>query len=215
MSLGLLISSFDFSPVAEDEFHDWYDTEHLPERARIPGFLDLKRWLDVDHPKVSLTTYELASPEVLRSPGYLAVGYENNSPWTRRVGWRCIKRLRAEAVQLLPGDLLPPKQAGALVVIAVNAAEGAQAPVEAWIATRLRAALLLPEVLCARAFCASAGTHRYVLTYHLASIETSDDAQWQSVALDPWTQRSQQVSPQDIPQISDLLITRCIRYQRR
>ena len=90
--MGILISSFDYSPVAEDEFHDWYDTEHIPERARIPGFLDCRRWLGVGLPKVSVTTYELASVDVLRSEGYLAVGYENNSPWTRRVGWRCIKR---------------------------------------------------------------------------------------------------------------------------
>ena len=39
MAKGILIAAIDFSGMAEDEFHDWYDTEHLPERQRVPGFL--------------------------------------------------------------------------------------------------------------------------------------------------------------------------------
>jgi hypothetical protein len=39
MAKGVLIAAMDFSNVAEDEFNDWYDTEHIPERQRVPGFL--------------------------------------------------------------------------------------------------------------------------------------------------------------------------------
>ena len=38
MAKGLLIASFDFSNAYEDEFHDWYDLEHIPERKAVPGF---------------------------------------------------------------------------------------------------------------------------------------------------------------------------------
>ena len=34
MAKGVLIAAMDFSNVAEDEFNDWYDTEHIPERQR-------------------------------------------------------------------------------------------------------------------------------------------------------------------------------------
>ena len=34
---GLLVAGFNYSMVAEDEFHDWYDSEHIPERQRVPG----------------------------------------------------------------------------------------------------------------------------------------------------------------------------------
>ena len=30
MANGLLFASFDYSPAQEDEFHDWYDLEHIP-----------------------------------------------------------------------------------------------------------------------------------------------------------------------------------------
>src|SRR5690349_19897491 len=117
---GLLLSCFDYSPVAEDEFHDWYDTEHIPERERVEGFLQCQRWIAVDRPKASIATYDLRAFDVLRNPAYLAIGYENNSPWTRRVGWRCVKLLRSEAEQIVPGDALPPKGSGALLVWAFN-----------------------------------------------------------------------------------------------
>ena len=38
MGRGLLIASFDFSGVPEDEFNDWYDLEHIPERQNVTGF---------------------------------------------------------------------------------------------------------------------------------------------------------------------------------
>src|SRR5438477_503018 len=37
MGRGLLVAAFDFSTAHADEFHDWYDLEHLPERRAVPG----------------------------------------------------------------------------------------------------------------------------------------------------------------------------------
>ena len=34
MARGILIAAMNIANAAEDEFHDWYDTEHLPERRR-------------------------------------------------------------------------------------------------------------------------------------------------------------------------------------
>ena len=204
-SYGLLISSFDFSPVAEDEFHDWYDTEHIPERLRIPGFLDIRRWCSIDDPKVSMTTYDLASPDVLRSPGYLAVGYENNSPWTRRVGWRCIKRLRAEAAQRWPGNRLAPEGALALLVVAANPAEGRAAELADWVGRSAATQDTVDGLRCVRTFVASAGTHRHVVTYHLDHERLLQDASVQERVVQPWLDQSA---------ATDLQFTRCRRYTR-
>ena len=45
MAKGLLFASFDFSTAHEDEFHDWYDLEHIPERLRVPDFINAERWI--------------------------------------------------------------------------------------------------------------------------------------------------------------------------
>ena len=33
MAKGILVAAMNFSDVAEDEFHDWYDHEHGPARV--------------------------------------------------------------------------------------------------------------------------------------------------------------------------------------
>ena len=48
MAKGTLIAAMRIARVAEDEFHDWYDTEHLPERQRVTGFLVCERWLGAE-----------------------------------------------------------------------------------------------------------------------------------------------------------------------
>ncbi|HEV8533803.1 MAG TPA: hypothetical protein VGT00_20460, partial [Methylomirabilota bacterium] len=74
MAKGTLIAAMNMGQAAEDEFHDWYDTEHLPERQRVPGFLACHRWIWVQDRKVSVATYDLDTVAVLKSPAYLAIG---------------------------------------------------------------------------------------------------------------------------------------------
>jgi hypothetical protein len=186
--LGLLLSCFDYSPVAEDEFHDWYDTEHIPERERVPGFLHCQRWLAVDRSKAAIAAYDLASVDVLRSPGYLAVGYENNSPWTRRVGWRCSKLLRLEGEQLVPGNALPPLTAGALLVWAFDL-DGAREPDLIDWYRRTQLPLVGRDILSARLFGATVSTHPFVSLYHLASTDVLATAAWQSEVEHAWSAR--------------------------
>ncbi|MGZ5117692.1 MAG: hypothetical protein ACXWIH_16585 [Burkholderiales bacterium] len=188
--MGLLLSCFDYSPVAEDEFHDWYDTEHIPERQRVPGFVDCHRWLAVDRPRSSIATYDLAAVDVLRSPGYLAIAYENNSPWTRRVGWRCIKLLRFEGEQIAPGDELPTCGAAALLVWAFNLDGATEGALIDWFESDHRpSATNVPGVHAARLFRATTSTHRYVALYHLTSTKTPESAEWHDAVEDAWTQR--------------------------
>ena len=74
MAKGILIPVVDFTDIAEDEFHDWYDTEHIPERQRVPGFRSWERWIGVHNPKISVATYELENSDILKSVAYQAIG---------------------------------------------------------------------------------------------------------------------------------------------
>ena len=63
MPNGLLIAGFNYRSVAQDEFNDWYDTEHVPERSRVTGFLNCQRWLEACwriKPR-SIATYDLSA----------------------------------------------------------------------------------------------------------------------------------------------------------
>jgi hypothetical protein len=102
MAHGILIAAMDFSNVAEDEFNDWYDTEHIPERQRVPGFLICQRWIGAENPKQSVATYDLESVSVLQGPGYRAIGGENLSPWSKRVTARVRRLVRFEGIRSCP-----------------------------------------------------------------------------------------------------------------
>ena len=104
MAKGILIAAMNIGNAAADEFHDWYDTEHLPERVRVPGFQLCQRWIGTQDPKVSVATYDLEAVGVLQSPGYQAIGGANLSPWSKRVTSRVERLMRFEGDQILPGD---------------------------------------------------------------------------------------------------------------
>ena len=132
MAKGLLLASFNFKHANEDEFHAWYDTEHVPERERVPGFLTWQRWIGADDPKISVATYDLETVAVLASPAYRAIGGENLSPWSKRVTAQCERILRFEGEQTLPGEQVSPADAGALLLNAMNVAPEAEDDFNKW-----------------------------------------------------------------------------------
>lgn len=82
---GLLLVLFDPPPALEEEFNDWYDTEHLPERAVIEGMETARRFTSLgDGPRYA-AIYDLTGLDVLEGKAYLAVSGANFSPWTKRV----------------------------------------------------------------------------------------------------------------------------------
>ena len=100
---GFLLVTMQPPPAFEEEFNAWYDTEHLPERLAVPGFETALRFVCLyGHPRY-LAMYDLVRPEVLDSPEYLRVAFENSSPWTRRVLQR-VRVYRASGRQIYPGS---------------------------------------------------------------------------------------------------------------
>jgi hypothetical protein len=211
--MGLLVAGFDFSPVAEDEFNDWYDTEHIPERRRVRGFLTIERWIGAEDPKVSIATYDLESPAVLQTPEYRAIAGANLSPWSKRVTVRCRRICRFEAEQLTPGDLAAPAAgAGAMLLVAMNVAPEADADFNAWHDQEHTPALAgVPGCLASRRFrihsALSEGNQRYLALYHLASPEVQASEAWRRAIETPWTHRIR-------PQTRDRLRIVVRRYER-
>ena len=52
----------------EGEFNDWYDTEHIPLRMAVPGFVSAQRYKTEDDLRNYLAVYEMSSAENLKSP---------------------------------------------------------------------------------------------------------------------------------------------------
>jgi hypothetical protein len=208
MAKGMLIAAMNMAHAAEDEFHDWYDTEHLPERQRVPGFLVCQRWIGAQDGKISVATYDLENVRVLKSAPYLAIGGENLSPWSRRVISRVERLMRFEGDQILPGDQLPPDKAGGLLLNAMNIAPEFEAEFNEWYAKEHIPALsTVPGVLGARRFRGPSGNRKYVALYHLEAPEVQESAEWKKARESDWTSRLQ-------PHFRDHLRLVCRRYVR-
>ena len=208
MAKGTLIAAMNIGRAAEDEFQDWYDTEHLPERQRVPGFLRCERWIGASDRKVSVATYDLDSVAVLQTPAYRAIGGDNLSPWSKRVTALVQRLMRFEGDQILPGDQLPPPDADGLLLNAMNIAPALEAEFNEWYdKEHIPALAAVPGVLCARRFRGTSGNRKYVALYHLATPDVVESAEWKQARQSNWTTRLQ-------PHFQDHLRLVCRRYVR-
>lgn len=171
---GLVLVCFDYSRAQADEFNDWYDTEHFPERERTRGMLKAQRWLDRVNRRISIAAYDLEAVESLRNPEYLAITGANQSPWSKRMIAMCTQLLRFEGRQIYPGTALADGKAKAMLMAGVNA------PItkEAYPAIAERMARL-PGVISVRIFEGTNDSVRFLELYELESPEVASSDAWE------------------------------------
>jgi hypothetical protein len=115
-NFGLMMAFMEPPPGLEEEFNDWYDTEHLPQRQGLAGFLGATRWICIEGFPRSLAVYDLASLDVLQHPDYQAVSGPRSTPWSRRILARTARAGRSR----MDGEQIWPGTAGSLGRSAVN-----------------------------------------------------------------------------------------------
>lgn len=199
MTSGILVPVIDFSGFAEDEFNDWYDLEHIPERQRVPGFLACRRWIAAHNTKISVATYELDNIDVLKSAAYNAVGNhaggaKNLSVWSKRVTQRIKTVMRFEGELLSAAGTGDPKDAPALLLNAMSIAPEHEHEFNEWYETEhIPALAAVPGFLCARRYRGiTTATQRYLALYYVASPEIPDSTAWKEAANTPWTEKMRQ-----------------------
>jgi hypothetical protein len=71
-------------PAAEHEFNEWYNTEHLPQLAAVPGVLCARRFSsqEADRERQYLAMYHLTNPDVSNSDAWKKAA---GTPWTERL----------------------------------------------------------------------------------------------------------------------------------
>jgi len=81
---GVVAIWHDLLPEAKDDFYQWHNREHMPERVGIPGFRRGRRYVAISGTPEFFNLYEADTPEVLGGKDYLD---RLNAPteWTRRV----------------------------------------------------------------------------------------------------------------------------------
>jgi hypothetical protein len=78
---GLLLHAMNIAPELEAEFNEWYDKEHIPALAAVPGVLGARRFRGTGNRKY-VALYHLATPDVQESAEWKQA---RQSDWTSRL----------------------------------------------------------------------------------------------------------------------------------
>ncbi|MBA15666.1 MAG: hypothetical protein CMN73_04840 [Sphingomonas sp.] len=79
---ALLLNCMNIDAAHEDEFNDWYDTEHLPRIAAVEGVMLARRYRSERSDPRYLACYHLRDLDVVRGEAWKAAAL---TPWTARM----------------------------------------------------------------------------------------------------------------------------------
>jgi hypothetical protein len=97
---GLLLAMMEPPSELEVAFHDWYDIEHLPERAAVQGFETARRFVCLSGWPRYLALYDLTGVDVLDGAAYRKL-LERPEHHTRN---KVLGRYRFSGEQVYPGS---------------------------------------------------------------------------------------------------------------
>jgi hypothetical protein len=79
---GVILVSMDVDPQREDEFKDWYNTEHIPLFLKVPGVIAGRRFRAVTGKPTYVALYHVDDTGVYATQAWMAV---NTTPWILRL----------------------------------------------------------------------------------------------------------------------------------
>jgi hypothetical protein len=79
---ALFVVAMDIAELAEDEFNDWYDTEHIPLLAAVPGMIRARRFRTLHGAPRYAAIYHLADPHAYASAPWRQA---DQTPWIKRM----------------------------------------------------------------------------------------------------------------------------------
>lgn len=130
--MGLLAALMEPSRSQEDEFNEWYDSEHLTHMSGVEGVLTAARFVAVEGWPRYLALYDLETLATLQSESYRRVTGGAFSPWSRRMlrdvqGWR-----RLSFDQRMPGRSAMDAACNAVAMFLFSGAGAAEAAAPAF-----------------------------------------------------------------------------------
>ena len=179
---GIFLVYTDIDPKYEEEFNAWYNTEHLPDLLRLPGFLDGARYVAEKGGPKYLAVYELTSAEALKSAEFQKVR-ANPTPWSRRVSPTAIGKNVARILgqQLFPASVEMPERgmASALQIGRMSVPESADPEWNAWYnGEYIPGYRQVSGVIYARRYRVIEGETRYATVYEFEHTKVSESAEW-------------------------------------
>jgi hypothetical protein len=182
---GIFLVYVDIDAQHEQEFNDWYNTEHLPELLAVPGILAAARYQAVKGGPKYLAFYELDSVAVLHTPAFTT---RPRTPWGQRVSPSVIgtNLTRIVGEQIYPDRIEMPERgmAPVLQIGRMSVPPAVEAEWNAWYNNEyIPGYRKVPGVIYARRYRVHEGTSGYTTVYEFDSTAVPDSAAWKEQQL--------------------------------
>lgn len=129
---GLLFSQMEPPPGWEEDFHDWYESEHIPARMALPGFAGAVRFEAHEGSPRWLACYFLDDLGVLDTPEYQALKTDPTERTARMLD--AVSGFTRYTCSELSDTGPVDEEPGMLSVVAFSVPEEDRADFEAWYA---------------------------------------------------------------------------------
>jgi hypothetical protein len=146
----------DVAVAGRDEFYEWHDKEHIPERLAIPGFRRGRRYGKRGHSPEYLTLYEAGDTDIVVSPPYLE---RLNAPTPATVATLRHFRKTSRAVCRVV-DSIGSSSGGYVLALRIEVPEDAIATFSKWMNGALTRAYALTGVVACHLFTADQDASR-------------------------------------------------------
>jgi hypothetical protein len=130
MGKGLLFSQMEPPAGWEADFHDWYETEHIPQRMAVPGFDSAWRYEAIEAEPRYLACYFLDDMSALELPEYQRLKREPGERTARMLG--AVHGFTRYLCDQIADTGATGEPVGALVVVAFAVPEDAAARFDDW-----------------------------------------------------------------------------------
>jgi hypothetical protein len=179
---GIFLVYTDVDATHEEEFNAWYNTEHLGDLLKLPGFLDAARYVAVKGGPKYLAAYELASADALKTAEFQTYR-ANPSPWSRRMSPTQIGKnlARVLGAQIFPASLEMADRgfAPALQIGRMSVPDSVDREWNDWYSgDYVPGYRKVPGVIYARRFRVAEGETGYATVYEFEHEKVSETAEW-------------------------------------
>lgn len=179
---GIFLVFTDIDPKHEEEFNAWYNTEHLGDLLKLPGFLEAGRYVATKGGPKYLAVYELSSADALKSPEFQRLR-ANPSPWSRRMSPTAIGQnvARTLGAQIFPAspEIRDRGMAPALQIGRMSVPDDVDREWNEWYNNEyIPGYRKVPGVIYARRFRVVEGQTHYATVYEFEHTKVSETADW-------------------------------------
>lgn len=176
----------------EEDFNNWYNRQHIPERLAVPGFQSAVRYASLKGEPKYIALYELEDASVLDTPAYRQLGEKaKTDAWDQRIMPQLQVQARTIYEQIFACGDVPAEHAPFLLSVRLDIAPEVEAEFNSWYnEDHLPKLAAVPGVACARRFRRLSGNGtQYLALYELHNDQVTNTEAWSKAANTAWTQK--------------------------